>query len=438
MELKPVPSNIQAEKEILGFLFLNYGLFPSMKEKLELDDFYAEENKAIWGCLLKRDAVVQEQVIYEDLKNRKNVTGEELVGMSYLTSLTDGVYISEGVGDYIEILNKYKIYRRVLEKARVLDESMSLPWKEFQSKIESSISDFAVLFDQARFVSGEKISDPIRRGDDYFRQRFVLHENKKNRIAIPGWNYFNSKIGGGFKHGRNYIVAARPGSGKTSLITHMAVSFGKQEQPGLMIQVENPEFDIWDKIVANVCQIDSITISDHPEILTQDEHDRAHDAVKQYSKYIYVEHKNVMTVDEVCRRIYEYKKQFNIQWFMVDYLQRIRGDKRKNELENITYHIQALDELAEKLDLVCILISMANRDAEGGKIQMRHMKGSGEIEQAADVLIAMQTSEEMADQELEVIKVEILKNRHGKRGPIDMQFKKSFSFLTEDLHMFSY
>lgn len=438
MELKAIPSNIQAEKEILGFLFLNYTLFDSMKDRLTPEDFYAEENRAIWEDLLRRDGVVQEQVIYEDLRNRKNVTGEELVSMKYLTSLTDGVYISEGVGDLIEILNKYRVYRMALQKALELSEAMALPWDDFKQELERKAQELSNIYDLSRFFSGEKIVDPQKKADEYFRQRFVLQENKKGRIPVPGWGLFNSKLGGGFKHGRNYIVAARPGSGKTSLITHLAAAFGKQEQPGLMIQVENPEFDIWDKIVANICQIDSLIISDHPEDINQTDHDRAKDAVAHYGRYVFVEHRNIMTIDEICRRIYEYKKQFKIQWFMVDYLQRIRGDKRKNDLENITYHVQKLDELAEKLDVVCILISMANRDAEGNKIGMRHMKGSGEIEQAADVLMALQCNEEMADQELEFVKLEILKNRHGKRGPIDMQFKKSFSYLTEDLSEFKY
>lgn len=438
MELKQTPSNIQAEKEILGFLFVNPELFASMKDRLTVDDFYAEEHRAIWEDLLKRDEVVQEQIIYDDLRNRKNVAGGELVPFKYLMELTDGIYVSEGVGDLIEVLNKYRVYRDALQKAVELSEAMDLPWDQFKQELEKKAEEFLGLFDAARFFSGEKIVDPQKKADEYFRQRFVLQENKKGRIAVPGWNLFNSKLGGGFKHGRNYIVAARPGSGKTSLITHLAVAFGNQKQPGLMIQVENPEFDIWDKIVANVCQIDSLLISDHPETINQTDHGRIQDATKECGKYIFVEHRNIMTVDEICRRIYEYKKQFKIQWFMVDYLQRIRGDKRKNELENITYHVQKLDELAEKLDVVCILISMANRDAEGGKIGMRHMKGSGEIEQAADVLMALQTNEEMADQELEIIKLEILKNRHGKRGPIDMQFKKSYSYLTENLHEFSY
>jgi replicative DNA helicase len=116
---------------------------------------------------------------------------------------------------------------------------------------------------------------------------------------------------------------------------------------------------------------------------------------------------------------------------VVDYLQRIQGDGRRNDLENITRNIRILDSLAEKLDVVCILISMANRDSEGGKIRMKHMKGSGEIEQDADVLIALQSNEQQIDSDIEDQDVEVLKNRHGRKGKIPMRFMKASSQYTE-------
>ena len=436
MEEKAAPESMAAERELLSTLLYYPEMIESAKGRVDPDDFFFSENKAIFEVITNQNTV-DELIIYESLKHRKNIIGNELASLSYILGLTDGLPKSfKCIDSSVDIIKKNKIRREILENAELMRNSCYQDWKEFRLQIEDSFHKIEKIKEDSRYLSGEKLSDPIKKANEYFRQRFVLFESKKDRIAIPGWNIFNAKLGGGFKHGRNYTIASRPGSGKTSFIVHLATAFAKQSKKGIMLQIENPEFDIWDKIVSNICQIDSLAISNHADSFGQDDHTRIKDAIRDLSPYIFIEHRNIMTADDICRRLYEYKKQFGIEWFMVDYLQRIHGEKRKSELENITYHVQVLDEMAEKLDLVMILISMANRDSEGGKIGMKNMKGSGEIEQAADVLIAMQNSDEMADQRLELIQVDFIKNRHGRRGSIPMHFMKPYSYLTENLNEF--
>lgn len=431
METKQLPSDIQIEKTLLGHLIFDPDLISTVRDKLDVDDFYAEENKVIFEFMLGPKSSADELVIYNELKSRKNIAGEELVPLSYLNSLTDGQYKRNSVDDYVDILKKKSFARRVIERASILSENAYKTWDDVRRTVESSSDDLLRMYEQARFISGEKIFDPDAKAKMYMNVRFNQGTTQE-KIAIKDWPIMNRKLGGGFKRGRVYVIAARPSSGKTSFLVHLCSCFARLELPGLMMQIENPEHDIYDKMVANICTFDSEKISDDPYYLKDEQKkDRFRDAIKVIGKSFCIEHKSTINVHEICQRVFAYKKQRKIQWFMVDYLQRIEGDRRKNDLENITYNIRVLDDLAEKLDLVCILVSMANRDAEGGKIRMKHMKGSGEIEQDADVLIAIQSDESKSDEDEETVGVEIIKNRYGRKGIVDMRFNKASSQFTE-------
>ena len=132
-----------------------------------------------------------------------------------------------------------------------------------------------------------------------------------------------------------------------------------------------------------------------------------------------------VTVDEI--RAVTCRNKSDI--IVVDYLQLVRSSDPKHigkEYETITEVTTALQRLA-KSGVCGIALSQLSRGGEG----MAALRGSGQIEQDADVVMLLdypsekdvESDEEAADLEAGRLRViEIVKNKGGRRGSIPFWF----------------
>jgi replicative DNA helicase len=81
--------------------------------------------------------------------------------------------------------------------------------------------------------------------------------------------------------------------------------------------------------------------------------------------------------------------------------------------------------LATELDIPVIAASQLNREIEkrSGGPRLADLRESGEIEQAADVVIFLTRDEG----EGRVVKVDIEKNRNGPTGMVELAFLRQFA-----------
>lgn len=78
--------------------------------------------------------------------------------------------------------------------------------------------------------------------------------------------------------------------------------------------------------------------------------------------------------------------QFKIQVVIVDYLQLIKDSSKRNEEAEISSNTRRLKNLAKELDITVILLSQLHRDKGNPKPTLSRLRGSGQIEEAADIV----------------------------------------------------
>lgn len=111
----PLPSNIEAERAVLGSVLLNREAILAVSGWLEADDFYAEQHAWIFGAML---ACVANRVppdtrtVSDELRKKGRL--ETIGGLPYLLALVDAVPSSYHIEYYAQIVQRTAIFRRIV------------------------------------------------------------------------------------------------------------------------------------------------------------------------------------------------------------------------------------------------------------------------------------------------------------------------------------
>src|SRR5262245_31842023 len=98
---KGLPSNIEAERSILGAILLDNGVCNQAVEMLRREDFFLDSHRRIYDrmvALSERGASIDLITLSEEL--RKAAEFEQVGGATYIASLIDGVPRTDTIEPY--------------------------------------------------------------------------------------------------------------------------------------------------------------------------------------------------------------------------------------------------------------------------------------------------------------------------------------------------
>jgi replicative DNA helicase len=113
------------------------------------------------------------------------------------------------------------------------------------------------------------------------------------------------------------------------------------------------------------------------------------------AKKLYVDD-TVQSLDSVLSSIRYLHYKFGVELFFLDYLQLVTGED-KSEEKQMAKAARSLKNLAKELDISIVAISQLSRETgskSNHKPTMRRLRGSGQIEEAADNIILIWRPEE--------------------------------------------
>jgi len=131
------------------------------------------------------------------------------------------------------------------------------------------------------------------------------------------------------------------------------------------------------------------------------------------------------------------RTQVGIEIIFIDYMTLIQSEdtsKGKPIYEIVSEISSSLKSLARELNIPIVVLSQVGRDAQGRAPTMADIRGSGSIEQDADVImfIHRETQKEEKGQEKdrelpEPAELILAKQRNGPIGTIDIQFMPHYT-----------
>jgi len=218
----------------------------------------------------------------------------------------------------------------------------------------------------------------------------------------------------GMHRGELIIIAGRPSVGKSSLAVQIAAKASMSAKV-VFYSLEMKSSQIVRKAA---CSLTGLT----PDTLMWD--DEAQDKIKQMN--LYVCDNLIQTVNAVYESALKLKESVGLDLVVIDYLQLLKTESRyqtrEQEISEITRQLKLM---ARELDVPVLALSQLSRDSEkrGGRPRLSDLRGSGSIEQDADVVILIHkgTSTELI----------LAKQRDGATGIIEVDFQKEISRFTE-------
>jgi replicative DNA helicase len=152
IEEEGLPHDIQTEKIILGSIQLNNDLIKQDHSKLKEDDFHLESHRIIFRSMLSlssQQMAVDAITLKADLNQRGLL--EEIGGLTYLASLSDGVPRTDTLVPYVRILKQHARQRNFIIE---LNKALTRVFNKEDIKI--IIADVSKFCEQAIAADAQK------------------------------------------------------------------------------------------------------------------------------------------------------------------------------------------------------------------------------------------------------------------------------------------
>lgn len=232
----------------------------------------------------------------------------------------------------------------------------------------------------------------------------TVHSKTMKQIVVENkGNYFNEHVGegliktgfyhtddclGGLEGGDITAIGARPGVGKSAIVTQM---IGQMAEKGYNIgyyNLEMNESQVYERFVSRISEIGLTRVRRAKTFLggEQEAFEKANDKLSGYNITISTGAKSVSEIRAECRH-----QRYDV--IVIDYLQLIKADRRfTNRASEVGDISKAIKALATELHVPIILLSQLNRASEARETKeptMAELRESGDIEQDASNIILL-------------------------------------------------
>ena len=234
----------------------------------------------------------------------------------------------------------------------------------------------------------------------------------------------------GLVGGRLYVLAARPGIGKTTIAAQIGYSVAASTNRRVpFFSLEMSEGELTDRVLAQVGRVDAHALA--LGRLQGDDAERFVDAAEAASRVpLYIDDSPFQSALDLRRKARRAAaEQGGLGAVVVDYLQlmapRGRSENREREVAEISRSLKAL---AKEIDVPVIALAQLNRESEkrqDKKPTLGDLRESGAIESDADVVVLLWPGKEKP-----LVEAAIAKNRHGPVGSFTLYFHRKQTRFT--------
>ena len=444
-ELRPPPSDIDAEEAVLASLMVDEDAFYKIESIVRPEDFHGDANRwAYEACLAlsgRGEAITQVTVAHEMSRAERL---DEAGGPAYLSRIVGELPTPIGVEYYARIVQRDSIYRNLIGTTRQIAEMAYQGGPKLDEVLARS----------------EELILSLHRGDR-FREFIHIRQLLEEYLETPGIDAPESNIItqirtgfadfdtllGGLKRSDLIILAARPSLGKTSLALNIARNAAVGQGARVAIfSLEMAAEQLAQRLLAGESGVDStrLRLGEHNEA---EERRIMHAMGVLAETEIYVDDTAVQRVAEIRARAHRLHRERPLDLVIVDYLQLIQGavgrsDNRVAEVSDIS---RSLKGLARELDAPVIACSQLSRAPEQ-RIphipMLSDLRESGSIEQDADVVVFIyredvyMTKDEWQTQHPKpddpkypegIAQIIVAKHRNGPTGTIHLRFRKNLT-----------
>lgn len=331
-------------------------------------------------------------------------------GPAYLHELMQACPIAANAPEYARQVTEAAARRRYDAAARRIHQlaEADLPIAELTEQAQRSIDEAA---------PGETSSTTVSIADIVPE---IIDATKRETYPSP-WPDLN-RIITGFEPGRLYVVGARPGVGK-SLILSMVASHAARRGVGVWLgSLEMSRREVATRVVASMSEID-MRVLEQPQGWNQRVADKLSNTWRELDELpLQVDDAAVQGVASIRATVRAQQRKHPVGIVCIDYLQLLTAvDASVSRVQQVSEQTRALKVMARELNVAVLLAAQLNREPTRGSGQpaLSDLRESGSIEQDADVvLLAWRPNDEVPE-----VKLHVAKQRNGPTGHIELRLR---------------
>ena len=430
---KVPPNDVEAEQAVLGSRLTDKDAVSAAIEVLKKDDFYREDNKAIYEAMINlynKPEPIDIITVKDELQSMGKF---ELVGgLEYLADLPEKVPTTANVEKYIKIVEEKSMLRELIKTSNDL---INLGYDETQDV--NSVMDQAErkVFDlmQNRNQTGySAIKDVLV---DSFAQLELLYNQKEGITGVPsGFAELDLRTAG-FHNSELIMLAARPAMGKTAFALNIATNVATRSNiPVLLFSLEMSKEQLVNRILCSEAMVDSNKLKTGK--IEENDWVKIVEALGPLSESeMYIDDTAGISITEIRAKARKLKLEKNIGLIVIDYLQLIQGSgnrrngSREQEISEIS---RSLKILAKELNIPVIALSQLSRAAEqrnDHRPMLSDLRESGSIEQDADIVMFLYRDDYYNDESenKNIAEVILAKNRSGSIGTAELLWMSNYT-----------
>ncbi len=442
------PHSDEAERAVLGGIFLNADTLPDAQEYVTADDFYKKAHRLLFQAMtdLQDNGTAIDTVTVSDyLDNHNNL--DDIGGVGYITDLVAATPIASNVVYYAKIVQQKSTLRKLINTAQNIASRSYTEQDDVEGLVEDAerqIMDVSENRNQAGF---KQIKDVLNQAMAQIDQ---LYQNDQTITGLPTGFRDLDKITTGLHEDEMIILAARPAVGKTAFALNIAQNVGtKTDKSVAIFSLEMGAEQLVNRMLCSEGSIDANHLRTGQ--LNEEEWQNLIIAMGSLSKAkIYMDDTPGIRMAEIrakCRRLA--REQGDLGLIIIDYLQLIEGSGQENRQQEVSAVSRQLKKLAKELHVPVIALSQLSRGVEQRQDKrpvLSDIRESGSIEQDADIVAFLYRDDYYRDAEgdddddrggsddgddnVGEVEVIIEKNRSGPRGTVKLLFVKSYNKFT--------
>ena len=426
---KVPPHSLEAEEALLGSALLSRDAVSRLMEEVRPADFYSPSNQTVYEAMKGLfdtgkpiDTVTVSELIFKDSKNATSINA------SYIARLVDNVPSSANFERYIEIVLEHS-HRRKLLKASGRIELLAMTMdKEIHSVLDEA--------EQTIFTaSDDAIGDGLVGVNDVLEKAIERIEEIENRgtglSGLPTYFTDLDNYLSGLQEGNLAVIASRPSMGKSSLALNIGTSVAKEGKVVAFFSLEMTKEELVQRVLFSEAKVTSGDARKGQ--LGPEKWSRVVEAASKVNNLpLYFDDAPVITVTDIRAKSRRLKSAKSLDLIIVDYLQLMQsssGDNRQQEIAEISRNLK---NLSRELKVPILALSQLNRAAEARedkRPRLGDLRESGAIEQDADIVMMLYRDDyyNPGTDVPGVAEVNIVKNRTGMTGKVELFFSKEFT-----------
>ena len=421
-----LPHSIEAESAVLGGIIIDSDAYYEVSDFLRYGHFYSSINGEIYRAMgnLLAERIPLDLVTLSELLRAREVNANE--GMeSYLIGLVNTVPTAINTAAYGRIVHSLAIRRNTIHagyKLRSIANDQTITIDEVIAQSEAAVFGVADGVVDGRMQS---IKEGLAELYDLILAR---HSNGGQIVGIPTGLTDIDRILRGVKPSCLYILAGRPGMGKSMLANEIALGMLQRKRVGLIFNMEMSAREINTRFVANRAGVNMVQVEEGR--LDVGEFERVNNAIGELSTLrLFMDDSTGLTPSKLrakCRRVYA---EHGLDFVIIDYLQLMVDDQRHGNREREISEIsRQLKRLAKDLQVPIIALAQLSRSLESRADKrpiLSDLRESGDIENNADVVMFLYRDEYYTKENClspNQAELEIAKHRNGPLGRAWLHF----------------